>query len=137
MRIKFGARAPAVAAALCLALLAPAFAQVGHPLKGSWLGFWGPGQKEQRRLILLMNWKDRQVTAVLNPGPKQVVASRADIDYGTWMLDVEANMPDAAGKPQKWIATGKVENLGSWTNRRYSGTYTWGKEQGKFSVTLH
>ena len=105
MRNKFGARAAAIGAALCLAFLAPAFAQVGHPLKGSWLGFWGPTQKDQRRLVLLMNWKDLKV--------------------------------DAAGRPQKWVASGKVENLGSWTNRRYSGTYTWGKEQGKFIVTLH
>jgi hypothetical protein len=124
--------------ALALSLLfgAASFAQVGHPAKGSWVGFWGPEQ-DQRRLVLDLDWKNPAVTAVINPGPKAVKASRVDIDYASWTLVIEADLPDKAGKPVKWQATGKLENLGSWSNRRYSGTYRYGGETGKFSVALH
>jgi len=42
-----------------------------------------------------------------------------------------------AGGTQRYVATGVLENLGSWTNRRYSGTYTHGDESGTFMVTLN
>jgi hypothetical protein len=118
-------------------IVAPALSQVGHPAKGSWIGFWGPGEKDQRRLVLDLDWKDNQIVGVVNPGPKAAKIKRTQIDYENWMLTVEADMPDAAGKPTAWIATGKLENLGSWNNRRYTGTYQFGGESGKFLVTLH
>jgi hypothetical protein len=37
----------------------------------------------------------------------------------------------------RYVATGTLENLGSWTNRRYSGTYRHGDERGTFLVTLN
>ncbi len=119
-------RASRSAAILCfLVWVAPALAQVGHPAKGSWVGFWGPNDKDQRRLVLEMDWQNPSVVAVINPGPKAVTAKRVDIDYATWTLVIEADMPDTAGKPARWVATGKLENLGSWNNRRYIGTYTF------------
>jgi hypothetical protein len=51
-------------------------------------------------------------------------------------MTLEAQVPGADGKPQRWVGTGKLENLGSWNNRRYSGTYTHGNERGQFKVTL-
>jgi hypothetical protein len=123
--------------ALGFALMGPAFAQTGHPAKGSWVGYWGPGEKDQRRLVLNIEWQDNQIVGVVNPGPKAAKIKRARIDYETWTFDIEADLPNAAGVPTAWVATGKLENLGSWTNRRYSGTYRQGAESGKFVVTLH
>ena len=117
-------------------LLAPAFAQVGHPAKGSWLGYYGPDEKAQRRMVLLLDWRERAVTGVFNPGPKATPVTRADVDYATWTMTLEAQVPGADGKPQRWVGVGKLENLGSWSNRRYSGTYTHGTERGAFKVTL-
>jgi hypothetical protein len=122
-------------AAACL-LFVPAFAQVGHPAKGSWLGYYGPDEKTQRRMVLLLDWRSRAVTGQFNPGPKAAPITRADIDYATWTMTLEAQVPGADGKPQRWVGTGKLENLGSWNNRRYSGTYTHGNERGQFKVTL-
>lgn len=132
-----GSRIAAFFLAVVVGVATTAIAQVGHPAKGSWLGYWGPSQKDQRRLVMQMDWQDNQVVGVLNPGPKAAKITRSQIDYDTWTLTVEADLPNAAGKPQHWVATGKLENLGSWNNRRYKGTYKFGAETGNFLVTLH
>lgn len=126
-------------AGLVLFVLAsvPAQAQVGHPLKGSWLGYWGPDDDTQRRMLLLMDWDEREIHATINPGPRAVRVDRAEMDYENWTLTLEADMPKAEGGTERWVATGKVENLGSWQNRRYSGTYRFGGETGAFTLTLH
>jgi hypothetical protein len=128
--IKFGV------AVLMAGLSAFAMAQVGHPAKGSWLGYWGPSEAQQQRVVLHVEWRDRELSGVINPGPKAAKISRATIDYDTWTMVLEADLPATGGKVQRWVATGKIENLGSWTNRRYSGTYQHGAESGNFEVTL-
>src|SRR5688572_29615971 len=130
-------RITAVIVAVWIGVLGSATAQVGHPVKGSWVGYWGQGAKDQRRLILNMDWQDNKIVGVINPGPKAVQLKRVDIDYENWTLVLEADMPNAAGVPARWVATGKLENLGSWNSRRYSGTYKHGAETGKFEVILH
>ena len=122
---------------ISIGLAGPVLSQVGHPAKGSWIGYWGPTDKDQRRLILDIDWKNNQIVGVINPGPKAAQIKRAQLDYENWTMTIEADMPNAAGKPVAWIATGKLENLGSWNNRRYTGTYKLGGETGKFLVTLH
>jgi hypothetical protein len=117
--------------------MAVAYGQVGHPAKGSWLGYWGPDQKAQRRLVLNLDWRDQAVVGEVNPGPNSGKITHSELDYTTWSMTLEAQMPNASGTLEKWIAVGKIENLGSWTNRRYSGTYTQGTEHGTFQVTLH
>jgi hypothetical protein len=130
-------RSRLAAVLIATSLATAAYAQVGHPAKGSWLGYWGPDAKVQRRLILDLDWEDQSVVGVVNPGPNAAKITRSVIDYSTWSLTLEAQLPNARGTSEKWVAVGKVENLGSWTNRRYSGTYTHGAETGKFQVTLH
>lgn len=123
---------------LALMLMAgSAMAQVGHPAKGSWLGHWGPDEKTSHRMIMNLDWRNRTVVGEINPGPNAAKVTRADIDYSTWTMVLETNLPDAAGRSQKWVGTGKIENLGSWTNRVYSGTYTFGSEKGSFKLVLH
>jgi hypothetical protein len=123
--------------AVGMAISGASFAQTGHPAKGGWVGYWGPNDKDRRRVVLEMDWQDNKVVGVINPGPKAVKVRNATIDYDTWTLVLEAELPDASGKPVRWVATGKLENLGSWTNRRYSGTYQHGADSGKFLLTLH
>jgi hypothetical protein len=123
-------------ALLALAAL-PASPQVGHPAKGSWLGFWGPSEDERRRMLVLLDWEDRQVVGTINPGPRGVEIDRVEIDYATWTMTIEADMPLADGSAARYVATGKIENLGSWLNRRYSGTYRHGDETGTFVLALN
>jgi hypothetical protein len=123
-------------ALLALAAM-PASPQVGHPAKGSWLGFWGPSDEERRRMLILLDWEDRQVVGTINPGPRGVEIDRVDIDYATWTMTIEADMPLANGEAARYVATGTIENLGSWLNRRYSGTYRHGDETGTFILALN
>jgi hypothetical protein len=120
----------------CLALTAPTGAQTGHPAKGTWLGYWGPDADEQRRIVLLLDWDDREVVGVINPGRRAVQVASAEIDYDTWTMTLEADLPTADGEAVRWVATGTLENLGSWKNRRFSGDYTHGAETGAFLVTM-
>ncbi len=120
----------------CLAT-APLWAQVGHPAKGAWSGYWGPGEAEQRRMLLVLDWVDNEITGMINPGRNGVEVDAAELDESTWMLTIEAEMPVEGGTSARYIATGTIENLGSWTNRRYSGTYRHGDETGTFLVTLN
>jgi hypothetical protein len=121
---------------LTLAAL-PASPQLGHPAKGAWLGYWGPSEAERRRILLSLDWQDRQVVGTINPGPNAIEIERVAIDYATWTMTIEADMPLASGKTARYVATGKLENLGSWLNRRYSGTYRHGDETGTFILSLN
>jgi hypothetical protein len=121
----------------CLAVSAPGIAQVGHPVKGAWSGYWGPSDAERNRILLVLDWEDREIVGTINPGPNAVEIDRAEIDYSTWTLTIEADMPVEGGGTARYVATGTLENLGSWVNRRYSGTYRHGDETGTFIVTLN
>jgi hypothetical protein len=127
---------------ICSMLVLPAAAQVGHPVKGAWSGYWGPSDAQRNRILLVLDWvtldwNEHRITGTINPGPNAVQVDKAELDYATWTLTIEADMPVPGGGTERYVATGKVENLGSWTNRRYSGTYTLGDEQGSFLVTLN
>jgi hypothetical protein len=120
-----------------LALAGAASGQVGHPVKGSWSGYWGTSDTDKTRILLVLDWHDNHITGTINPGPKQVPIRSAELDVETWTLKLEADMPKATGQTAPFVVTGKLTNLGSWTTRTYSGTYAFGGEHGKFTVTLN
>jgi hypothetical protein len=122
-----------------LAAAVPAVSQVGHPAKGSWSGYWGPDENEQRRMLLLLDWENNRISGTINPGRNGTKIDRATLDASDWTLTIEADMPAAAtsGSTVRLVATGKLENLGSWTNRRFSGTYRMGDETGDFLLSLN
>ena len=119
-----------------LSLALPATALVGHPAKGSWTGFYGPDDSDQNRFRLLLNWTDREITGVINPGRRAISLDKVELDYSTWTMTLEAEMPVDGGAAHI-VVTGNLENLGSWTNRLYSGTYTLGSESGEFWLSLN
>jgi hypothetical protein len=122
-----------------LAVAVPAVSQVGHPAKGSWSGYWGPDDTDQRRMLLLLDWEDNRLTGTINPGRNGTQIDRATLEASNWTLTIEAAMrsPASSDSAVRFIATGKLENLGSWTNRRYSGTYQLGNETGEFLLSLN
>jgi hypothetical protein len=124
----------ALAAAI---LTATAVAQVGHPAKGSWSGYWGTSDATKRRILLLLDWRDREISGTINPGPNQIPIAAAELDVATWTLRLTASMPTGDGGQAPFVATGQLTNLGSWTTRTYSGTYVFGQETGRFTVTLN
>ncbi|HEX6992679.1 MAG TPA: hypothetical protein VF339_00890 [Gammaproteobacteria bacterium] len=123
--------------ALLAAVAMPAIAQVGHPAKGSWIGYWGTSEQDRNRMLLLLDWENRQLVGTINPGRNAVQVTRAEIDYDTWTMTIEAEMPKDDGSTALWVGQGKLENLGSWTNRRYTGTYRHGDETGRFALVLN
>ena len=126
-----------VAVGISVFLALTAGAQTGHPAKGSWLGYWGPNDDDQRRIRLLLDWEDRSLNGTINPGRNGISIDSASINYETWTMTIEANMPTDGGGSQPFVAVGVLENLGSWTNRRYSGTYTLGAESGDFVLHIN
>jgi len=119
------------------ALTTVAVAQVGHPAKGSWSGYWGTGDASKRRILLVLDWRDQKLTGVINPGPSQIPIDKAELDVATWTLRLEAEMPTSSGGKAPFVTTGELTNLGSWTTRTYAGTYVFGDESGRFTVTLN
>ena len=124
-----------LAASLFFAALASA--QVGHPAKGSWSGYWGTSDADKHRILLVLDWRDNELSGTINPGPNGVKLDRVGLDVDSWTLKFEAVMPDSSGRKLPFVATGRLSNLGSWTNRTYAGTYSFGAEKGRFTVTLN
>ncbi len=114
-----------------------ASAQVGHPAKGSWSGYWGTSDADKHRILLVLDWRNQELRGEINPGPNAVKLDKVNLDVDTWTLTFETMMPDATGRKLPFVATGKLSNLGSWTNRKYAGTYSFGPEKGRFTVTLN
>jgi hypothetical protein len=107
-------------------------AQTGHPAKGSWSGYLTPSAGDQVRTRLLINAHDGALSGDVNPGRNQVEFSSADLDAAKWGLTIKAPMPEG-----ELVLTGTLSNLGSWTNRKYIGTYTLGNQKGNFEFTLN
>ena len=125
---------PSLLAALAVGSAA---AQAGHPVKGSWSGYWGPSEAEKHRILMMLDWQNNEIVGTFNPGPSDVKVEKATLNVATWTLTLEAHMPMPGGGTARYVTTGKLENLGSWNNRRYSGTYEFGKERGTFIVALN
>src|SRR5438128_4785784 len=134
MRERFPSMA-AVAAACAIALLVAgsAWAQFGHPLKGSWSGDWGPSKDKQTHVVLEMNWDGKAITGNINPGPKAVAMQKATLDPATWGVHIEGDGKDAAGKPVHYVIDGKLENIGAY-QRVLGGTWMEGGKKGDFKV---
>ena len=117
--------------ALLVAL--PAFAQFGHPLKGTWSGDWGPTKDKQTRVLLEFHWDGKEITGKINPGPKAVPFQKVTLDAPTWMVHIEAEGKDASGAPLRYVIDGKLENIGS-ARRVLSGVWTQAGQKADFRL---
>lgn len=115
----------------CLGLSAALFAQTGHPAKGSWSGELSSGS-ETTRIRLLIDAMNGELSGDVNPGRNGIEISSAELDAPTWALTIRAPMPEG-----ELVLTGTLSNLGSWTNRKYIGTFTQGNKSGNFEFTLN
>ena len=61
-----GCYATARTALVALLIAAPAAAQFGHPLKGTWSGDWGPTKDNRTHVVLEMNWDGKAITGNIN-----------------------------------------------------------------------
>ena len=103
----------------------------GHPLKGVWLGDWGPNANTRNPVVIEMDWDGKAISGTINPGPEGVKFTKADLNPDTWSVHVEA-----AQGATRIVIDGKIENLGS-LSRAISGTWTQGNQKGTFKITRH
>lgn len=122
-------RVPGLIAVLFAALLAaPAVAQEGHPLKGSWLGTWEPNKTHGNDVLVVMNWDGKNITGTINPGTDNMPIKNATLNPDGWVVHLEADGKDRSGAVVTYVIDGKIEGL-AFPNRSIIGT--WRSQQGK------
>jgi hypothetical protein len=117
----------------CLVAASHALAQFGHPLKGSWSGDWGSSKEQRIRVLLQMQWDGKAITGAINPGPSALTLTKATLDPATWMVHLEGEGKEGAGKTSQAVIDGKLENIGAY-RRVLSGTWTQGGRKGDFRL---
>ena len=122
-----------MSALVALLLAAPALAQFGHPLKGTWSGDWGTTKDNRTRILLELHWDGKALTGAINPGPKAVAIKKAELSPDTWGVHIEAEGKDAAGAVVRYVIDGKLENIGAY-ERILSGSWTQGGKKGDFRL---
>ena len=117
----------------CL-LVGTVTAQEGHPLKGSWLGTWGPSKLHSNEIVLVMNWDGKAITGTINPGTDDIPIKNATLNPEGWVVHLEADAKDKSGATINYVIDGKIENL-SFHNRSIVGTWKSQKESGPFKIS--
>src|SRR5437868_15441059 len=56
-----------------------ALAQEGFPLKGSWLGDWGPNKATRNQVFIVMDWDGKSISGTLNPGTDNIPLKNATL----------------------------------------------------------
>jgi hypothetical protein len=130
MRVAIGRLASALSVLL---VAAPALAQFGHPLKGTWSGDWGPTKENRARILLELHWDGKSITGTINPGPRAVAIKKAELNAETWDVHIEAEGKDASGAAVSYVIDGKLENIGAY-QRILSGTWIEGGKKGDFKL---
>ncbi len=118
---------------MCFVLVASAFAQEGHPLKGSWLGDWGPNKNDRNQVTIVMDWDGKQVTGMINPGPGSIALKNASLEPKGWLVHFEADAKNNAGQTVHYVVDGHIENLGL-SNRSIVGTWSHDNVKGDFKI---
>jgi hypothetical protein len=113
-------------------------AQEGHPLKGSWVGEWGPSKLHSDDLLMILNWDGKAITGMVNPGTDNIAIKSATLTPppaapGDWVVRLQFDAKDPSGAAVAYTLEGKIENL-AFHNRTISGTWKSARESGKFKV---
>ena len=119
-----------------LAVAATAAAQFGHPLKGTWSGDWGPNKDNRTHVLIEIKWDGKALTGTLNPGADGAPLQNLTLNTDTWAIHFEADGKDKAGKTVRYVADGKLENIGAY-DRFITGTWMQGSTKGDFKVTMN
>lgn len=102
----------------------------GHPLKGSWLGDWGPSKTSRTPVVIEMDWDGKVISGTIDPGAAGVKFTKADLNPANWTVHFEA----VAAGGARIVIDGKIENLDA-LNRSISGTWMQGNQKGDFKIT--
>jgi len=117
-----------------LIITVAALAQEGHPLKGTWLGDWGPSKDDRTQVTIVLDWDGKNISGVINPGPGSTLIQKAALEPKGWLVHFEADAKDRTGKTVHYVVDGHIENLGTY-NRSIVGTWTHDNVKADFKVT--
>ena len=109
------------------------FAQEGHPLKGSWLGTWGPAKTHSNDIVLVLDWDGKNITGIVNPGTDDAPIKNATLNPDGWVVRFETDIKDKSGV-LNYVIEGKIENL-SFHNRTIVGTWKNQRESGALKIS--
>ena len=112
------------ACAAVLGMAATLSAQFGHPLKGSWSGYWGQSPDNRSRVLLDLQWDGKDISGTINPGPAGVPLQKITVDYANWSVRIEA---------PGYLIEGRLQNLGAYS-RFITGTWTQDGVKGDFKI---
>ncbi len=130
MKHKFSlAAACLLATGLCLS----SAAQEGHPLTGTWLGTWESNDVHGESVFIVLDWDGKSITGMINPGTDDIPIKSASLDPDGWVVEIEADAKDAAGKTIHYTIEGQIEHL-ELPNRSIVGT--WKSERGKCAFNV-
>jgi hypothetical protein len=101
----------------------------GHPLKGIWIGDWGPNKATRNPVLIEMNWDGKAITGSISPDADRIRFTKADLNPTDWSVHLEAQ-----SGATKYVIDGKIENLGS-LSRSIVGTWMQGNQKGDFKIT--
>jgi hypothetical protein len=119
---------------VALMMVVSAFAQEGHPLKGTWLGDWGPSKNDRNPVTIVMDWDGKQISGQINPGPNAIPLKNATLNPQGWTVHFEADTKNNAGQNVHYVVDGKIENLGLY-NRSIVGTWSHDNVKGDFRIS--
>ena len=114
---------------LALLIAAPALAQFGHPLKGTWSGDWGPTKDNRTHIVLELNWDGKAITGNINPGPRAVAIKKAELNPDNWGVHIEGDSKEGV----HYVIDGTLSNIGAY-QRVLSGTWVEGGKKGDFKL---
>ena len=117
----------------CLTAGAPAAAQEGHPLRGSWIGTWAGNKIHGPDVVVVMNWDGKNITGTINPGTDNMPIKNATLKPEGWVVHLEADAKDKAGAALTYVIDGKIENI-HLPKRTVTGTWKNQKESGAFNI---
>lgn len=130
-----------------IAMVVPAFAQYGYPLKGTFSGDWWTQKGKENHLLIEFNYEGDKdlVTGMYSPGPDGVAVQKlvvtppnpAVVTEGLkpWIIRFEVDAKDDAGKPIHMVFDGKLENIGAF-NKHLGGTVTVNGQKGEFKMIM-
>ena len=107
-----------------------ALAQEGFPLDGTWRGDFGPSAEDRTSVVIVMKWDGENINGMINPGPRSIEFTSAELEPSTWTVRLEAVTAEA----QSIMIEGTLQDIGSYS-RFIEGVWRQGGSESSFRIT--
>lgn len=108
---------------------AAAFAQEGHPLKGSWIGVWEGNDLHGDSVVIVLDWDGERVSGMINPGTQNIEIDSVRLDVDDWSVRIQAGTDG-----ERYVIDGTIQAL-ELPSRSIVGTWRRGDAEGAFEIS--